>query len=630
MNNRKCFALDKATSRLKGNYKRLVLVSHQDHIDDIDVEDDETLIVSCNWLLWQQCLHRSLQCAHTDVGLVGWDVEELVRDCYLHTNDWVYLEDGDATLFHGISLGRKFVRHVSLVIGDYERLTRIFNGLADRFDPEEIIYFDCRTHEGFLDNEERVSLLISFAGKRGIKIQDRRAPIPGKESELPMSVDFSYLKKEKAASKRSAKDIARTVFEYALIYVSLVRRFLGQRRPGVLMLISQLTSIPLIQGFDGGEVYPLMLSDWFPRKKNILFVMQSLFKGVLAVGAPRQELSAEERQEIDRIGTRLKAAWETPASERDTFVREHISRHILETGRLYEAAQTVKWAEAVMERYQPRQIFSDSLQNSVSTTFLELANLRRIPTAVTWHGPHLQDTKFEIFGCDPRVESLSDRCLTWGKNFEDWLDATGAKTTKVRTGNIVSSCHRQMKPPRRGLKRALVLQYATPGKDFALLNSGEFHYFVKICRMLQDIGCAEIQFKLHPGNPKKLYYQTIAELFGLSCSVHEGGGFKDYVAWADAVIGPVTSGAMLEVMATGKPYYPVLLSPHSNNMKYLEGSRVFDDFDMLRHALERKEFPDSRKILNDFASYEEIPDPVKRTWEVLAGIDMSKEPASGT
>ena len=76
---------------------------------------------------------------------------------------------------------------------------------------------------------------------------------------------------------------------------------------------------------------------------------------------------------------------------------------------------------------------------------------------------------------------------------------------------------------------------------------------------------------------------------------------------------------MLEVMAAGKPHYPVLLPPHSVNTKYLDGSPVYTDLNSLRQALAAGEVPDQRKLLNDFNSFDEIPDPAARVWQVLRG-----------
>jgi hypothetical protein len=54
-------------------------------------------------------------------------------------------------------------------------------------------------------------------------------------------------------------------------------------------------------------------------------------------------------------------------------------------------------------------------------------------------------------------------------------------------------------------------------------------------------------------------------------------------------------------------------------VQYLEGSPIYTDMGSLRQALEAVEDPDQQNLLNDFNSFDEIPDPVARVWQVLRG-----------
>ena len=66
---------------------------------------------------------------------------------------------------------------------------------------------------------------------------------------------------------------------------------------------------------------------------------------------------------------------------------------------------------------------------------------------------------------------------------------------------------------------------------------------------------------------------------------------------------------MLEVLGARKPYYPVLLEPHSLNTEYLQGSLVYGSIEALRDALSSGAELEQSGMLNDFTSYDEIPDP---------------------
>jgi len=624
MQQKRCFHIDDDVPHLKASYRRLALVTDRRQVDLLDADED-TLIVSSHWLLWQECLHDGLHCILAGRGIPGWgDWEKFGTDYYLHPNDWLYVNGEDATLFRGVSLGRKFVRQVSLVIADYEVKKRALEVLTERFGPEEYIYFRYRTDDDFLDDADSFSIACSVAEQFGINIVDRRdphAPVNRDCSIYPRLIYNRYKSPETGgkAWKINAVKAFTAVFEWLADALSRCRRILGGSRPSVLMLNSHVTAIPLIQNFDGKGITPMFLAKFFPRKKNLRFVAKSIANGILPISAPTRPLSEEDRRAVDAIHSRLEEAWKSPATGREALVRRHVRKHILAPKLLYGKAVEVTWAERILDRHKPDQIFTDALQNTTTNTFFELAKQRGIPTAGTWHGPFIQDVKLEIFGCDPRFGPLVDRCFTWGRNHEDWLDNISAKTTKVRIGNLVCGPYRRLPPAATKQGRALVLQYSGMGHDFATPTSHEYFFFVHTVRMLRDLGYSKIRLKFHPGLSKTRYYRRIAEFFDVECEMFAEGLFADFVAGADFVIGPAVSGAMLEVISAGKPYYPVLLPPHSINVKYLEGSPVYTDLDALGQALAAGEVPDQRKLLNDFNSFDEIPDPAARVWQVLRG-----------
>ena len=620
MRQKRCFHINDDVPHLGASYRRFALVTDQRHVDLLGADDGDTLIVSSDWLLWQECLHNGLHCVLASRGIPGWgDWEEFGADYYLRTHDWLYVNGEDATLFRGVSLGRKFVRQVSLVIADYEIKTRALEVLTERFGPRQYIYFDYRTDDDFVDDGERFSIVCSVAERFGIDVVDRRDRLAPVNAECAVYALYKSPETGGNPGQNKAAQACLAVFEWVADGLSRLRRFLGRARPSVLLLNNQMTALPLIEKFDGAALYPMFLAKLFPHKKNLGFVAKSIANGILLISAPKRPLSDDDHRAVDAIHSTLEEAWKSPATGREAVVRRHVRKHILAPKLLYGKALDVTWAERVLDRHKPDQIFTDSVQNTTTTTFLEVARQRGIPAAVTWHGPYIQDVKLEIFGCDPRFGPLVDRCFTWGRNHEDWLDNISAKTAKVRIGNLVCGPYRRTPPTARKRGHALVLQYFTPNRDFAAPTSHEYFYFVNTVRMLRDLGYSGIRFKFHPGLPKFRYYKRIADFFDMECEMFAEGPFKDFVAWADFAIGPATSGAMLEVMVAGKPYYPILLPPHSVNTKYLDGSPVYTNLNSLRLALEAGEVPDQRKLLNDFNSFDEIPDPAARVWQVLRG-----------
>ncbi len=614
----KCFHIDDAVPYLKASYRRMALVAHRRHVERLDAADDDTLIVSSDWLLWQECLGEGRHCVHTDHGVVDWDTRELDTDLFLMASDWIYVDGRDATLFRGVSLGRKFVSDVSMVIGERERLKRSLETLTERFAPRQYLYFDHRTIFGRLDGAERFSVVAATAEKFGVEVTDLRdTPAPDGAGTAPP--------RGPAANWKAAAGAALGAgFERLADAASRVRRILGKPLPGALILNTHLTAIPMIESFDGAKITPMFLARWFPRKRRPGFLIRSLAKGILLIGGPERPLSEEDHAAVEAIHGRLEEAWKEPATGREAFVRSYVRKHILKPKRMIEAAERVIWAAGLLDRHTPACLLTDGLLNPTTNTFLELAKQRGIPAAATWHGPHLQDAKTPIFGSDPREEPLVDCCFTWGRIHEDWLDATSARVARVRTGSPVCAPYLKRPPPPGKRGRVLVLQFAIASKDFATPISHEYTYFVETVRMLQELGYSEIRIKLHPGMPKPGLYRRIADLYGLDCEIHYQGPFADFVAWADFVIGPAVTSAVLEVMAAGKTYYQVLLHPHPVNTAYLDGYPIHNDLQSLRRALQSGEVHDCRRFLNNFTSIYDIPDPAARVWEALRELAVPR------
>ena len=300
-------------------------------------------------------------------------------------------------------------------------------------------------------------------------------------------------------------------------------------------------------------------------------------------------------------------------------VRAHVLSRIVDSGRLRAMARLVKWAERLLERHDPAAVFTDGLSGEVTTVLLALAKARGIVTFAGWHSPYIDDVKLDLFGSDLRNPPIVDISLTWGRRHEDYLNATSARCAIIRTGSPVAGHARRAPRPRRGRPRkALLLQYAAPPYDLYWRHDEQYRFFVEAVRMLREVGFDEIRFKLHPGPSTTGYHRRIADRFDLDCEIHQYGRFQDFIEWADIVIGPVHSGAMLEVIAAGKSYYPVLLRPTMVNTEYVSDYQIFSDISTLRRALETRAPLDQATLLEDFAGTNEFSDPAGRIWEVIA------------
>ena len=615
---KRCFQFEDEIPHLKGTYRRLALVSHRRHVDRLE-PDGETLIASSDWLLWQQCVGEGRPCIHAEAAIAGWDARNTVNNYFLSGNDWVYVDGKDATEFRGVSLGRKFIRETAYVVVDYEKLRHCLEDITQRYEPKEILYFDYRIDNGSLDISTRLNIVREIAAGRGTSVTDLSDPVDNAELGLFFSLEYSAARRAGGNWRTLAGWLVRRLFESAVKALSFLRRRTDPDRPTVLFLLTGLVAIPLMERFDGRGIFPMLPAEIFPRKKDVGFLFRCLAKGVLLVGLPRSSLTQSDRDAVEAMYRRLEDAWKAPATGREEVMRHFVRTNILAPKRLQEKALDVKRTEKFLNSHRPDQIFTDGLRNATYSTFLELAKMRGIATTAIWHGPYVHDIKVGVFGSDPRFPPLIELCLTWGEAQEVWLEQISAKTAPLRTGNPVAGQYRRL-PKRKGNGRhALVLQYAVPAKDVGTRVSVEFEYFVETVRMLRDCGYTDIRFKLHPGSPRLRYYRKVAEYFNVECDLHDSGLFREFVAWADFVIGTAISGSMLEVAAAGKPYYPVLLPPNSVNMQYLETCRVFTEFESLGEAVRTGNAPDLRDYLEFYASVDQIADPAQRVWQALRG-----------
>lgn len=613
-------ALENGCSLIKERYRRFALIAHPRHLDALDSQDEDTVFVSCNWLVWQEAIAAGRHCVFIESEKASKELQDLANDLFVQSNDWIYVNGDDATLFCGVSLGRKFLREICYVILEHARLKSGLQALKERFNPSEIVYFDFRMEPSILDSTERLAMISRIVEPWGLRVVDRGDPLAGDDVYVPQSRAIIHSLSLRQPTRERIKSFLTDGFETVITWLSRRRRNFGRPRKSVLMVVTHMNGTPLIEAFDRTDVFALFLARWFPNKKKLLSLTKCLAKGVLPISEPYRTPADEDLEAIKRIEDALEAAWAEPGTELDDAVRDYVRGHILEPGRLSSMAGQVRWAEAVLARYRPDVIVTDGLQNPLSTTFFELAKNRGLATAATWHSHYLDNVKQPMFGCDPRTESVADYCLTWGKTHEDWLHAIQAKCKSIRTGSVVADTNRPRNPLRPGGRRVLVLQYAVPVYDTLWPQGGQYPFFVETVRMLDDLGYHEVRLKLHPGTFSLGHYRKIAGYFGLKCEIFIGNDFEDHMAWADLVIGPVHTGAMLKVLAAGKPYFPVLLPPHVIDVRRFDGANLYEDLDTLRQALADGVVLDQSTLFNNLTSQKDIPDPARRVWAHLGAM----------
>ncbi len=609
---------------MKGSYGKIALVAHRRHVESLDSTDD-ILLVSSNWLLWQECLDQGLPCVHIDRGLSGWDdAYALGNSLYLRSNDWMFVGENNMTLFLGVSLGDTLNNPIAMMLSDFEKISQSIKSLIIEFKPTEIIFFDCLTDYGYLDIPGRRAAIEHVAERCDVKASDRTDPLGSGEPGFPMieqsfGHDGCWIVGRRPTGSIITNFIVRA-FETTVTALGLIRMRLSASRPGILVITTQLNGIPLLKSFNGEGVFAQYIAGWWPNKKNPLNLLKLLWKGVLPADGWRKKLTPAEDKNVARIREELSIALKKPACVAEAQVYRLVRGMFIDGSILTELAEQVIWMRSLMDSFKPVVVVTDGLRNITSLTALTLAKQRGKSTFVTWHAPHAQDTGLNVFGCDSRSESLADITLTWGSAHERWLKNIGAKTTFARTGSAVS--YGRGKPAKKRNsnefgKNALILQYFLNYSDYRTPPSYEYYFFISVVRMLNELGYSDICLKIHPGAPKERYYEKIAKVFGVNCTITRNTDLNGHIEWADIAIGPPSSGSMFMVANAGVPFYPVLLPPHSMNIACSDGAKIFDDLDDLREAIMINRAPNLSTLLNDFTSVADIPDPPHTIWSIL-------------
>lgn len=614
-----CVALGDLPGRLKTRYRRLALITSRHHLELLDGQDDDTLIVSCDWLLWQQELAAGRHIAYYELGIRDWDKPDtLATDLFLHANDWIPdREGGDPTVFRNVSLGRLFGAEMSMAMMNYYRLERALRKLFERFRPSEILFFDFTYDVNVLGVPLRKLVVETVSRDCGVAFVDRSGEAPPDDDHIAEAV---YVEKGRGPMARAIL----ATYAWLLEAATRMRCLASFRDRRVLVLVNSNVAPPLVRHFNGGGLMPVFLGRTIPRRAGLLW--HCLRCGILLVAHRASRLSTEDLDRIDEIRRALEGAFSVPEDGVIGFARAYVRQEILDTGRMEEMAKKVSMAERLLDRIQPKRIVVDGIRNPPPRIYVELASARNIAVDYIWHSPLTpQNLKMDALGGEARYPRCVTRCLSWGRTNERWLDRVGATPKRIRVGSPIGDHYagwqrrRSSNPGSADGKSVLLLQYTFVVTDLAGLNANMYENFVNSVRELKRLGAAQIRFKLHPGPGrwKKGYFQRIADYFGLDCAILKAEPFHECLAWADVVIGPALSGAMFETLAAGKPYHAFLLAPHSMDTAYFERFPLITGLDQLEASLARNSDTEGRVLLDNLYSIDEIPNPSERLWEVL-------------
>ena len=609
---------------LRARYRRIVLVSHPRHIAALDLADTESLIVSTDWLAWRQAVDRGGHCLHFEAMLADWpDERGDPGGQWLTASRWMEKDGADATVFQGLSLGCQFVGDLVLFTGAYQRLWHAIERVCLKYRPDVLVLVDLRSERNQVDDTVKRLLAGDIAKRHGIAFDDRLDAPPENDPDWP---DHTYFNLEPQES--GVRPLLRRIYSRAVALLFRLALPHVWRRPKVFLISNPAAVLPLLAGFGARRIAPVLLASLWP--KSLGFLWHCLRRGILLVSLPEVRLDAGEEAEVARI---LADADAILAADGSAFgrARRHFLMALLRgRGQLRHQAREVKQYDKLFRAVGVRRVIVGDSGNALNRLMLETGRKLGAEAEEMPNGMFLSDMRVDTrIGRGDRAPTLT-RFLSWGRQNEEWMAATGSKVPCVRVGYpALDALQARAGAPVSGKtpRRVLVLPIWVDAYDPIGFHSNKIAYTVALAMALKAAGIPEVRVKIHPGPPRRTAYQRALDYHGLDVQVFKEGPINPHIEWADAVVGPPNSGSMVETLAVGKPYYALRGYPSFIARGYTDRIGTFDDIDELTAALSAGRHPDGRAVLEYLCSYDSIPRATDRFWDAQEQTLVGHAPA---
>ncbi|MDC3234550.1 hypothetical protein OBB02_00725 [Candidatus Puniceispirillum sp.] len=599
--------------KLKEQYDYVILVSHSRHVSKIITPKEKTLVVSSDWLLMNKLDKLGYTVVYFEYGLRSWGEQELESQLYTRTNDWLYINGVDQTIYNGVSLGKLFARDISLIYISYTRLNGALSYICDEFAPKKIFLYDYRSEFDFLDEFSKLEIVEEVCQQRGIELVNSTDCPDASDDEFPQRTIYGN-----NTAPVESYSLLRNLYGSLIEFLSLIVRSVTNKRSKVLVMTGGHLSQTLSKFTKSENITPIYFSSVLTKRPREILL--SIWRGSYLAKRLLAGIEEANNEAVQQIIDRYLKHWDGLNPDViTTIVRRHITKNIFTSKRIRFYTAQIHLTQRFLLRHQPKRVLLDSVFAAESRILMEIAKATGVKIDYIWHGYWMQIIGFDALGGDPRTQTLVDRVYTWGEQNERWLDAINWQGENVRVGNPFAQKYLKMRESNRSKelpKNILVLQYTPMNTDLRGLNANQYGFFVDIVRRLEAIGDFNIRLKLHPGVWKKSYYERIKDQYSLGCEIRNDGPFEKHIRWADIVIGPAHSGAYLEVLAANKPYYPVIMMPQSK-MVHAKHTKFYEDLGLLIDDIRNSVLHDQDKALEELTSINQFPNPALALMDAL-------------
>ena len=615
MTSPKLYALSPAASAAN-KAEKVAFVTHQRHVDSLRMsgELDQVLLASCDWLLWQQCLNKNLNCVSIEEQIYINPTEDYWQhDLLTEANSWVYNDATDMTMFHGASVGKLFNTPLAIALSTYLRMRDTVKFVIQRYQVSEIIFFDFRTETNILNDDLRQRIVCDLAAEHGVSVSLRNDPVARND---PMQ---AMIQEGQSANPRQS--LISLLASKAMTFIVNSAGAWRDQKKRSLILIQNPMALPLLEMSNPSAVRPILLSELVP--KNPKYWLKYIRAGVVFMRRQSSSLTEEETKSLVSNIQQLMPDQSVKLTSHENFLRAYVKSSIVDNGQFLEMARQVKGVAQQFKREKPSSILVDGVKNFPHRTYLDLCREIGCTSNYIWHAPLSSDRfGYDALGNDPRQPIIIDKMLAWGEMDQDWLKQLNVDLQCARTGaphlKVMASGANETSLDTHPINRVLFLDCTAISTDLLAASATRYEFFVNVVHHLKKMGVSEIIYKLHPGRANKAYFEKIVAYFGLDCIVHKSEPIEEDTDWCDCVIGPVLSSAMMKVVARSKPYYPVLLKPTWTSDECYKRLSTNNTVEDLEASLLARRHAGGIEGLDYITSWKSIANPSAEIWNVLA------------
>lgn len=597
---------------LKVSYDRLVLISHRRHIPSVADTGDNSLVLSTDWLAWRQCVEKGIACIHFESMLAEWPQERGNPDnVHMRNCNWMLVDSRDISEFHGISLGRLFTRDVSLGANAIERLYYALSRAIAQFQPKELVFLDMRSEHDLLDTKITFWIVQSLAKRYGVQVVDNR--------DIPRKGDrgFSEQVDEYGTSipESTWRSLARKAYSEGIDWLFRLRASISGPRGRILLFLNWICARNIIDAYAGQGPLPAIFAPSSPKRlRDLVWLWR---QNAILVNPPSGHLNQADLEKLKNIRSAISEQARKAINPVEVAKWMFIQASILDNQRLEARAKDLVSLEKLFKRHQFIRAVIGDVTNDYCRTIAETARQAGVMVDELINGMFLtrqhSSARMDIIN---DVRSCVARILSWGPLIERWIKASGVTSSSVTVGYPALDKLR-LPATSRFLKRALVLPIYADGDDAMAFTSNIFGSLVCTVQALIGLGY-EVRVKVHVGPQNFDYYKDVLQQAGLDVPIFKDNLFIKHLEWADFVVGPVNSGAFVETLAAGKPYYPVSPSPSQIDPTLLPNVRLIRSAPELISQLKNGEIPDRDIVLEDICRFVSIPDSSRCFWEIMA------------